>query len=154
MDALLGYPTEFQPGRIRIAFDERQMRLDGRAVSNARRQGFESERAGRSRPARGRPAGRRRRRRRLPLRFGGHANPHRTVQGYAWAMQDHGGRLLQHTEVAGFTVRNNQVRAVQTSRGAFSCDHLVLAAGPGTAKLARMLDVHIPMVRPPGPRWS
>jgi len=146
MDALLGYPTEFQPDRIRIAFDDRQMTLYGRAVTNARRQGFDSDvlDAAALREA-------------VPLagdgaiggyhyRFGGHANPHRTVQGYAWALQDLGGRLMQHTAVLGFDVRNNRVRTVRTSRSDFACDHLVLAAGPGTAKLARMLDVHVPMV--------
>ena len=30
MDELLGYPTEFRPGRIRIAFTARQMQLYGR----------------------------------------------------------------------------------------------------------------------------
>ena len=35
---------------------------------------------------------------------------------------------------------------VRTSRGVFCCDQLVLAAGPSTAKLAAMLDVHVPMM--------
>ena len=145
MDELLGYPTEFQPGRIRVAFTARQMQLYGRAVSNARRQGFHSDTldAAAVRLA-------------VPLagagavggyhyRFGGHANPHRTVQGYAWAMQDHGGRLMQHTEVLGFDLRGGQVRGVRTSRGTLACDHLVMAAGPGTRKLAAQLGVQVPM---------
>ena len=146
MDELLGYPTEFQPDRIRIAFDERQMALYGRAVANARHQGFESDvldaaalRAAVPLAGDGAIGG-------YHYRFGGHANPHRTVQGYAWALQDLGGHLVQHAEVLGFDVRNNQVRGVRTSRGDFGCGHLVLAAGPGTAKLARMLGVEVPMV--------
>lgn len=146
MDELLGYPTEFQPGRIRIAFDDRQMTLYGRAVTNARRQGFESDvldapalRAAVPLVGDGAIGG-------YHYRFGGHANPHRTVQGYAWALQDHGGHLMQHTEVLGFDVAHNRVRTVHTSRGDLACDHLVLAAGPGTAKLARMIDVQIPMM--------
>ncbi len=146
MDALLGYPTEFQPGRIRIAFSERQLLLSGRAVANAARQGFVSDALDADAV-----------REMVPLcgegvvggyhyRFGGHANPHRTVQGYAWALQDHGGRLMQHAEVLGFEQTGGRVRAVRTSRGTFGCDHLVLAAGPGTARLAAMLDVHVPMV--------
>lgn len=146
MDDMLGYPTEFQPGRIRVAFTARQMQLYGRAVSNAQRQGFESDTldAAAVRDA-------------VPLagdgavggyhyRFGGHANPHRTVQAYAWAMQDHGGQLMQHTEVLGFDMRGGQVRGVRTSRGTLACDHLVLAAGPGTARLAALLGVQVPMV--------
>ncbi len=146
MDALLGYPTEFQPGRIRVAFDARQMQLYGRAMANAARQGFVTDilDAAALRDA-------------VPLigdgpiggyhyHFGGHANPHRTVQGYAWALQDLGGRLMQHTAVTGFERQGDRVTAVRTSRGTFGCDHLVLAAGPATARLARMLDVHVPMV--------
>ena len=146
MDDLLGYPTEFQPGRIRVAFDARQMLLYGRAVANAQRQGFQSDvldaaglRAAVPLVGNGAVGG-------YHYRFGGHANPHRTVQGYAWALQDHGGRLMQHTEVLGFEAHGGQVREVLTSRGSFACDHLVLAAGPGTARLARMMDVHVPMM--------
>ncbi len=146
MDSLLGYPTEFQPGRIRIAMTEDQLRRAGRAVANAARQGFHSEVLDADDI-----------RRLVPLcgngiaggyhyKFGGHANPHRTVQAYAWAMQDAGGRLLQHTEVLGFEEAGGRVRAVRTSRGELGCDALVLAAGPGTKRLAAMLDVHVPMV--------
>ncbi len=145
MDELLGYPTEFRPGRIRIAFTARQMQLYGRAMANAGRAGFTSDVLD-ARAVRGM----------VPLagegavggyhyRFGGHANPHRTVQGYAWAMQDHGGRLMQHAEVLGFDLHGGRVRGVRTSRGTFGCDALVLAAGPGTARLAAMFGVQVPM---------
>lgn len=146
MDELLGYPTEFRPNRIRIAFDAHQMELYGRAVANAARQGFRSEIL----DAQGV-------RDRAPLaggdilggyfyHFGGHANPHRTVQAYAWALEDHGGRLMQRTQVTGFKVRGGRVTAVETGRGTFGCDALVLAAGPATGRLAAMLGVAVPMV--------
>ncbi|MEO8716090.1 MAG: FAD-binding oxidoreductase, partial [Acetobacteraceae bacterium] len=146
MDELLGYPTEFRPTRIRIAEDEHQLELYGRAVRNAARQGFASEVLD--------AAGVREL---VPLagedsaggylyRFGGHANPQRTVQGYAWAMQDHGGRLLQHTSVLGFETANGRVTGVRTERGVIGCEHLVLAAGPGGGRLASMLGVNVPMV--------
>jgi hypothetical protein len=35
-------------------------------------------------------------------KFGGHANPQRTVQAYAWALQDLGGKIIQHSPVTGF----------------------------------------------------
>ncbi len=146
MDALLGYPTEFRPHRIRIAADAHQLELYGRAVRNAERQGFVSEVLDAARV-----------RELVPLagadqaggyfyHFGGHANPQRTVQAYAWAMQDHGGRVSQQTTVLGFEAANGRVRAVRTDRGVVGCEHLVLAAGPGGGRLAAMLGVHVPMV--------
>jgi len=144
MDELLGYPTEFSPGRIRIAMDEVQWSDAHRMVHNGERYGFQSECLDAAQL-----------RELVPLvgdvhaaywhHFGGHANPHRTVQGYAWAMQDHGGRVLQHTTVLGFEVSGGRVTGVDTDRGRLGCDHLVLAAGPQTGKLAAMLGVHVPV---------
>jgi sarcosine oxidase subunit beta len=146
MDALLGYPTEFQPKRIRLAFDERQLELYGRAVRNAAHQGFGSTLLD-AREARAL----------VPLAgdavvggyfydFGGHANPHRTVQAYAWAMQDHGGRVLQETSVTGFRIAGGRIAAVLTDRGEIGCEQVVLAAGPATQRLAAMAGVVVPMV--------
>ena len=144
MDELLGYPTEFCSGRIRIAMDAQQWADSDRMVGNGTRLGFSYERLDAQQlrelvPLAGECHGA------IHLHFGGHANPHRTVQGYAWAMQDHGGRLLQHTTVLGFETAGGRVTAVQTDRGTFGCDHLVLCAGPQTGKLAAMLGVHVPV---------
>jgi sarcosine oxidase subunit beta len=146
MDELLGYPTEFRARRIRIAMDEAQMRRYGRARQHAVRQGFASE-----------PLDARQVRELVPLagdniaggylhHFGGHANPQRTVQAYAWAMQDHGGRVLQHTTVQGFIIAGGKVTAVHTDRGVIGCDTLVIAAGPQINHLAESLGVTVPMV--------
>ena len=146
MDELLGYPTEFMPGRIRIATTEQQWSDGDRMVRNGDHHGMRSERLDS-----------RQLRELVPLaadevvgaywhHFGGHANPHRTVQAYAWAMQDAGGRVMQHTTVLGFATAGGRVTAVQTDRGTLGCDHLVLAAGPQTGKLAAMLGVRVPMV--------
>ena len=145
MDELLGYPTEFSPGRIRIALTERQWSDSDRMVRNGNHHGMRSERLDAKHL-----------RELVPLvgdevygaywhHFGGHANPHRTVQGYAWALQDHGGRVMQHTTVQGFDIAGGQVTGVQTDRGTLGCDHVVLAAGPQTGKLSAMLGVTIPV---------
>ena len=145
MDQLLGYPTEFVPNRIRIALSPEQYTLYGRAVTNARRQGFRAD-----------ELDARQVRELVPLagdnvhaghyyHFGGHANPHRTVQAYAWAIRDRGGRVRQHVTVTGFARSGDRVTAVQTDQGSFGCDHLVIAAGPQTSRLAALLDVDIPM---------
>src|SRR3954451_2299728 len=91
MDELLGYPTEFRPGRIRVALDEAQLAYHGRVVANAAYHGFRAEALDRAALAALVPlvgdnavGG-------YLLHFGGHANPQRTVQAYAWALQDHGG---------------------------------------------------------------
>lgn len=145
MDALLGYPTEFAPYRIRLAFSEAQMALYARALRNAAKQGFRSD-----------ILGARQCQELVPLagdnvfggyyyHFGGHANPHRTLQGFAWAMEDHGGRILQHCAVTGFRTEGGRVNAVETARGPIGCDHLVIAAGPHTGRLAALLGHDVPM---------
>lgn len=146
MDDLLGYPTEFQPGRIRVAMSDEQMVLYRRAIENAAVQGFRGDTLDAAQV-----------RDLVPLvgdgvvggylwHFGGHANPHRTVQAYAWAMADHGGRLLQHTTVTGLATAGGRVTAVETDRGTIGCDALVIAAGPQTGRLAGMLGLDVPMV--------
>lgn len=145
MDELLGYPTEFSGKRIRLASSEHQMALYGRALSNAKRQGFDSEILDVKQI-----------REFVPLagetmvggyfyKFGGHANPHRTLQAYAWAMQDHGGRVMQHCAVTGFRTDGGKVTGVETQRGFIACDHLVLAAGPQTGRLSAMLGQEVPV---------
>jgi sarcosine oxidase subunit beta len=146
MDELLGYPTEFRPERIRIALDERQFELYRQACDNGARQGFRSDvlDAGQVREL-------------VPLagdnvfggyfyHFGGHANPHRTLQAYAWALRDCGGRLLQHTAALDFETRAGRVTSVKTTRGTFACDHVVIAAGPATGELAALLGVTVPLM--------
>jgi glycine/D-amino acid oxidase-like deaminating enzyme len=146
MDELLGYPTEFQPERIRIALDERQLERYRQALENGARQGFGTD-----------VLDARQVRELVPLaggnvrggywhHFGGHANPHRTLQAYAWSLRDRGGRLLQHTRALGFDTRGRRVAGVRTSRGSFACDQLVLAAGPATGALASLLGVAVPLM--------
>src|SRR5260221_8650768 len=125
MDELLGYPTEYQRGRIRVALTDEQFSLHGRAVANAARQGFTSDRLD---PAQLKAL--------VPLvgdnaiggylmHFGGHANPQRSVQAYAWALQDQGGRILQHTTVAGIPVAHGRATSVATPPRQVRCDPLI-----------------------------
>ncbi|WP_199084535.1 FAD-dependent oxidoreductase [Bosea sp. ASV33] len=145
MDELLGYPTEFQPKRIRIALSDQQVEEFKIGVENTRGQGFPAEWLD---PKQVRDL--------VPLagnnvvggvyyERGGHANPQRTVQAYAWALQDLGGRILQHTAVTGFQRRGGKVAAVETNAGVFSCDTLILAAGPQTGRLSALLDSEVPV---------
>src|SRR5258707_978665 len=100
MEELLGYPTEYQRQRIRVTLDEAQFVHHTRIERLAAKQGFKCQRLT---PAEVREL--------VPLcgdnvyggfflDFGGHANPQRTSQAYAWALQDHGGKILQPAAAA------------------------------------------------------
>jgi sarcosine oxidase, subunit beta len=145
MDALLGYPTEHAPHRIKVALTEGQLALYRRNAEIAAERGFRSE-----------PLDPKQLRELVPivgddvvgglyLHFGGHANPQRTVQAYAWALQDLGGRVRQHTRVTGFRTAGGRVAAVLTDGGEVGAEFVVIAAGPQTGLLAGMLGVAIPL---------
>src|SRR2546422_11398927 len=145
MDELLGYPTEHQPFRIGVALTETQLALARRWAEIGEMRGFRWE-----------SLDRRQLKELVPivgdnaiggtyLHFGGHANPQRTVQAYAWALQDLGGRIQQFTTVTGLGQRGGRVTAVETSRGTFGTDVVVIAAGPQTGAFADMLGVWLPL---------
>jgi sarcosine oxidase subunit beta len=145
MDSLLGYPTEYQAHRLRVALNEAQMAHYMRIIALAERQGSAWA-----------PLDQRQLKELVPFvtdaaiggvmcYYGGHANPQRTVQAFAWAMQDCGGRLQQHTTVTDICRHAGRVTGVMTDRGRYDCDVLVLAAGPHTAQLAAMVGVTVPL---------
>jgi sarcosine oxidase, subunit beta len=146
MDELLGYPTEFQWSRGRLAFSEQQMTLYRRALENGARAGFATDVLDAKQAREMAPLAGDNLQGGYYYRFGGHANPHRTVQAYAWALQDLNGRVLQHTTVEGFERSGDRVVGVRTSRGVFGCDYLVLAAGPQSAGLAAQIGTLVPMM--------
>jgi glycine/D-amino acid oxidase-like deaminating enzyme len=145
MDELLGYPTEYRRNRIRIGLSSDELATYEFGATLAEDQGFEVERVD---PAAlralvpwvgDRVAGG------LLYHFGGHANPQRTVQAYAWAIQDLGGRILQHRTVTGITVRAGEAVAVETDHGSLGCDAVVIAAGPHTGRISAMIGVDVPL---------
>lgn len=145
MDELLGYPTEWRPHRIRIGLDEAQMTRLRAATMIATDQGFQSEELDNKAlrefcpwVAEGTP-------RAIHWKHGGHANPQRTVQAYAWAIADRGGTILQHTTVQAIETRGGRAVAVKTDKGSIGCDAVVVAAGPHTAAIARSFDVRVPL---------
>jgi sarcosine oxidase, subunit beta len=145
MDELLGYPTEHQKGRIIIAMTERQWEqyrfvaerherlnhpvelLDTKQVLDAVPLASEKCYGG------------------VHYKFGGHANPHRTVQAYAWALQDLGGKIVQHSPVTDFETAGGKVTAVKTATATYGCDAVVVAAGPQIPQLMSQLGVNVPL---------
>ena len=141
----LGYPTEFRPGTIRVAMDEREFALMRASVFEGEGMADDAEEIDTQEI-----------RELFPIinpevpggmysGVYGQANPQRTVQAYAWAFQDHGGRIHQHTTVTGLTVEGGKVTAVETDRGTFGAGFVVDSAGPQTALIAEMAGVFVPV---------
>ena len=76
---------------------------------------------------------------------GAHANPQRSVQAFAWAFQDRGGKLHQHTAVTGFKLVGERVAAVETTAGDIEAETVVCAAGPQLALMLEMVGVRVPL---------
>ena len=145
MDELLGYPTEHQKGRIIIAMTQRQWEqyrfvaqrherlhhpielLDTKQVLDAVPLASEKAFGG------------------VHYKFGGHANPQRSTQAFAWALQDLGGTIVQHSPVTGFETAGGKVTAVKTENATYGCDAVVVAAGPQIPQLMAQLGVDVPL---------
>jgi sarcosine oxidase, subunit beta len=145
MDELLGYPTEHQKERMIIAMTERQWEqyrffaerhkrlnhpvelLDTKQVLDAVPLASEKAFGG------------------VHYKFGGHANPQRTTQAYAWALQDLGGKIVQHSPVTGFETAGGKVTGVKTANATYGCDAVVVAAGPQIPQLMAKLGVDVPL---------
>jgi sarcosine oxidase subunit beta len=145
MDELLGYPTEYRRERVIMALTDAQLAQYKDHGDICARMGYQYETLDAKQT-----------RELVPLagdnvvgavhyHFGGQANPQRTVQAYAWALQDKGGRILQHTSVSSIITEGGKVVGVETSLGRFDCDHLVLAAGPQTGALLAGIGIYLPV---------
>jgi sarcosine oxidase subunit beta len=145
MDELLGYPTEYRRERIIFATTEHHLHAYLRMGEEVGRHGYDWEALDGDEV-----------RRRVPLagdsalggihlKVGGHANPQRTVQAYAWAIQDLGGRILQQTPVHRLVERAGKVTGVETAAGLIACDHVVVTAGPQSGRLLATVGVRLPV---------
>ena len=146
LDDELSYPTEFiHQGRIQVAVSEEEMGDLFAERDEALRHGISVEQLDPSEirdmipGISGRTLGG------LFFANGGHANPQRSVQAFAWAFQDLGGRLYQNTAVTGFQLAADRVTSVKTTAGPIATDIVVAAAGPQTALLAEMVGVNVPV---------
>ncbi|MDD9995307.1 MAG: FAD-binding oxidoreductase [Dehalococcoidia bacterium] len=146
LDDELAYPTEFtHEGRLQVAVSEEEMGDLYTEREEALRHGLSvelldpSEIQGLIPEITGRTLGG------LFFANGGHANPQRTVQAFAWAFQDLGGRLYQNTAVTGMSIVGERVSSVETAAGSIEADMVVAAAGPQTGLLADMVGIHVPV---------
>jgi glycine oxidase len=60
------------------------------------------------------------------------------------AAKKRGARFIEQAPVLSLAKRDGRVTSVRTAQGEFSCEHLVLAAGPWARPLARKLGVDVP----------
>ena len=142
----LGYPTEFvQQGRLQVAVTEEEMGALQSERDNALRHGLHAEMVDPSEIRDMIPGITERTLGGLFFAKGGHANTQLAVQAFAWAFQDLGGRLYQHTAVTGFQVVGDRVTSVETTAGPIAADMVVAAAGPQTGLMAALVGVHIPV---------
>ena len=145
MDELLGYPTEHQKGRILIAMTERQCEQYRFVAARHQRLGHPVEVLDVKQVQEAVPLAGDNCLGGVHYKFGGHANPQRSVQAYAWALQDLGGRIVQHSPVTGFETAGGKVTAVKTAGATYGCDAVVVAAGPQIPQLMKQLGVTIPL---------
>ena len=145
MDDLLGYATEYRRERIILNLNAGEEARYRHMASVTTAMGYRSEELDQQQLRELVPLAGENALSAQYFHFGGHANPQRTVQAYAWALQDHGGRIAQHTRVDGFTTQGGQVSEVHAAGQRFGCDAVVIAAGPHTAALLAQLGHHLPL---------
>ena len=145
LDEMLGYPTEWRPGRLDAVFHEDSFEAQKAATVPEVYKGFEVEFLDGDQVRELVPLASKRIIGGVYRHYGGHANPQRTVQAYAWAVQDLGGRIYQHHTVTGVLMSGTKVAGVDTDKGSFSADFVVDAAGPSTGMIAEMAGVSLPL---------
>jgi glycine/D-amino acid oxidase-like deaminating enzyme len=61
-----------------------------------------------------------------------------------------GAKVEYPCELTGIARSNGRVTGVETTRGKFECDYLVLASGVDTERLAKLVDINVPLKESPG----
>jgi D-amino-acid dehydrogenase len=74
-----------------------------------------------------------------------HLKPDDFVNGLASRFQEQGGEILTGTKVRGFELAGRRIESVETSRGGFHPDKVVLAAGAWSPGVARDLKLKLPV---------
>jgi sarcosine oxidase subunit beta len=145
MDEMLGYPTEYRPRRIVVATNEAHFAAYQRITSVLGRLGYHAEILDAKQTREAVPLAGETAIGAVHIHTGGQANPQRTVQAYAWAAQDLGARILQHTPALGIEMAGGRAVGVRTAEGIIACDQLVVAAGPQSGTLLRGIGIELPI---------
>ncbi|HXF97396.1 MAG TPA: FAD-binding oxidoreductase [Gaiellaceae bacterium] len=83
----------------------------------------------------------------LEVRYGGHVDAVRVMQGLRVAAGRLGVEIRRGTLVTGFERAGGTVSAVRAGETSIPCGAVVVAAGVWSSQLCDLLDLHIPMQR-------
>lgn len=73
-------------------------------------------------------------------------NPFALLEGLALAVINHGGRILRHTEVTGFSKdKNGQIAEIGTNNGVIGTKTVVVAAGAHSRVVSELAGADIPI---------
>jgi glycine/D-amino acid oxidase-like deaminating enzyme len=76
----------------------------------------------------------------------GYLQPNSLVAAYLNAARDIGVTVATHSPVTAINLVNGAVSSVNTPAGTFRTEHVVIAAGPWSAALARLAGLELPIV--------
>jgi D-amino-acid dehydrogenase len=74
-----------------------------------------------------------------------HIDPAGFVIGLAEKARELGVRILTHTEVMRFETEGRKINQVQTTRGDFTADQVILCAGAWSPAVLRELEINLPI---------
>jgi sarcosine oxidase subunit beta len=72
-------------------------------------------------------------------------NPVATTDAYANRARDLGAEIREETEVTGIKVSGGKIRSVVTSKGEISTRAVVVATGPWSPRIGRMVGIELPI---------
>jgi glycine/D-amino acid oxidase-like deaminating enzyme len=76
----------------------------------------------------------------------GYLQPNSLVNAYVSAARDRGVTVATHAAVTGVEVRGGAVVSVSTAAGRFATEQVIIAAGPWSGALGRLVGLEVPVV--------
>ena len=75
-----------------------------------------------------------------------HVEPYEVCQAYLKGCIGNGVIIHNSTEVFSFETSQNRIKSIQTTRGSFSADNIVLATGSWSTSLGRQIGLRLPVL--------
>ncbi len=74
-----------------------------------------------------------------------HITPQELVNGLIHHLKEKGVVLQVNTKVTGFEFQKEKIKTIQTNKGNFSFDEVIIAAGSWSGSVAKSLNLNLPM---------